>query len=198
MIYDDAEAWSQADPEDLWVYDKLLLSKKLGYTCGPAGVDVPKPGNYIVRPITNMLGMGINAEIKYLNKDTDYLSPGTFWCEIFKGRHFTVDYIHGGQSKCYEGFKQGEQSPLYQWNRWEREKYHTLFPYPSILPKFKYLNCEYIGDKLIEVHLRLNPDARYNSDLLIPVWEGDVIDPPKGMKFVEDRDYKRIGFYINE
>jgi len=39
--------WQTVDPNDIWVMDKLILSRKLGYTCGPVGLDVPVPGVYI-------------------------------------------------------------------------------------------------------------------------------------------------------
>ena len=42
--------------------------------------------------------------------------------------------------------------------------------YPNIL-KYERINLEYIGDKLIEVHLRGNEDFVNNSEF-IPVWEG--------------------------
>ena len=31
-MFDDS-IWANADPNDLWLYDKLILSKKLGYKC---------------------------------------------------------------------------------------------------------------------------------------------------------------------
>ena len=59
-------AWTNTDIEDLWIYDKLILSKKMGYVCGPTGVDVPEDGFYIVRPVTNIVGLGIGAYEQYL------------------------------------------------------------------------------------------------------------------------------------
>ena len=38
--------WKNPKIDDLWALDKLILSKKLGYTCGPAGIEVPKEGIY--------------------------------------------------------------------------------------------------------------------------------------------------------
>jgi hypothetical protein len=32
------EEFAQIHPDDLWVYNKLQLSAKLGYKCGPAGM----------------------------------------------------------------------------------------------------------------------------------------------------------------
>jgi len=52
------DEYSQIHQDDLWVYNKLILSRKLGYTCGPSGVPVPKSDFFIVRPCMNFMGMG--------------------------------------------------------------------------------------------------------------------------------------------
>ena len=59
---DEENIWMNADPDDLWVFDKLILSKKLGYACGPVGTNVPKPDWYIVRPCVNAIGLGLGAQ----------------------------------------------------------------------------------------------------------------------------------------
>jgi hypothetical protein len=192
-MYHDDIAWQQADPNDLWVYDKLILSRKLNYTCGPVGMNVPRSGKYIVRPCVNIMGMGHDAEFVWIEDETDHLTKGHFWCEIFEGRHLSVDYVDGEQVDCYEGVRDLDD-PLYKWKAWQRT--NDVVPYPPLLPLFKYLNVEFIGGKLIEVHLRLSPDARHGSDLLIPVWKGEDNTPPDGMIYVEDPDYLRTGFFI--
>ena len=79
-------------PYDLWVYNKLQVSRVLGYECGPAGLAVPKPDFYIVRPCINFMGMSRNARIEHLTDNTENLHPAEFWCEIFEGEHISVDY----------------------------------------------------------------------------------------------------------
>ena len=32
--------WKNTPVDKLWVLDKLLLSKALGYKCGPTGIDI--------------------------------------------------------------------------------------------------------------------------------------------------------------
>jgi hypothetical protein len=192
--YEDWAAWLDCEVEDLWVYDKLILSRKLGYECGPVGTDVPRPGRYVVRPITNMLGMGKGATLEALNEDTDFLPTGYFWCEEFKGRHLSVDYIDGVQVLCVEGFLE-EGNDLVKWKSWEQVK--DQVSYPSILGKtFHHVNCEFIGDKLIEVHLRLNPDFINGYRVIFPVWEGESIVAPKGFKFIPAKDHTRQGFFV--
>ena len=60
--HSEDEVWNTIDPEHIWVMDKLILSRKLGYSCGPTGMDVPKPNWYIVRPCINAMGLGLGAE----------------------------------------------------------------------------------------------------------------------------------------
>ena len=84
--------WKTIDPDDIWVLDKLILSRKLRYKCGPVGLDVPYPGFYIVRPCVNMIGLGLGAQKIWLDSDTTHLPVGHFWCEWFEGRHLSIDY----------------------------------------------------------------------------------------------------------
>ena len=105
--------WKNPKADDLWALDKLILSKKLGYNCGPAGIEVPKEGDYIVRPVLNVFGLGMGAKKMHLKKDTSHLPIGTFWCEWFEGRHFTVDYAKGKQVRCVEGFKKENLSLIH-------------------------------------------------------------------------------------
>ena len=140
--------------------------------------------------------MGIGANIFWIDKDTAHLAPGHFWSERFNGRHLSVDYLNAKQVLCVEGFRDKENE-LYRWERWERT--NDVVPFPSILyslnQEYRFINCEFIGDKLIEVHLRHNPDFTDNEQVIYPVWKGQDTTPPEGMKFVESPDYKRIGFF---
>ena len=188
-MYED-EAWLNCHPDDLWIFDKLIVAKKLGYICGPVGVDVPKPGKYIVRPCVNIMGMGQGASFEYLTEDTDALTKynvytnnhnklGYFWCEVFEGRHLSVDYKTNPnqrsikQGLTVEGFR-SKNNPLWKFD--------------------KCINCEFIGGKLIEVHLRPNHDIGDFNEA-IPVWNDELTIPPKGYTYFEDEDYNRIGFF---
>ena len=75
--------WKDIDPNHIWVMDKLILARKLGYACGPVGLDVPKPGWYIVRPCVNMQGMGLGAQKVWIEDLTIHLPIGYFWLGIF-------------------------------------------------------------------------------------------------------------------
>ena len=101
----DYQAWVTCHLDDLWIFDKLILARKLGYLCGPADVAIPESNNYIVRPCVNLAGMSIGAEIRFLEKGKWDLESGYFWCEVFEGRHLSVDYAIDPKSRVIE---QGE------------------------------------------------------------------------------------------
>lgn len=189
--------WLTLSNKELWVYNKLELSKILGYKCGPVGIDVPAPGYYIVRPPINFIGLGLGAQKLWIEKETTNLTPGHFWCEWFEGQHFSVDYEFGKWVRTSTG-KQYEKD-MTKWEKWYTLQFNISFP--GILSDFKHkpnINCEFIGNKLIEVHIRKNPDFLYNNSIFIPVWEGELISPPDGFRYVECPDVNgRIGAYVD-
>lgn len=217
-IHTVAEEWNRILPQHLWIYNKLFLSQRLGYTCGPAGLEVPKPGFYIVRPCMNLMGMGRNARIEWIESNTEHLHPAEFWCEVFEGDHLSVDYeYHEDRTGCYPQWMQEhsvdyhvkhqrlavkgthETHELYKFTKWE--KVDVKMPYPKILTtiglyRYGWINCEFIGAKLIEVHFRRNPDFRYGNTVAIPVWKDEEVKNIENYRFVEDEDYLRRGFYI--
>lgn len=165
----DADVFDTIHVDDLWCVDKLILSKKLGYTCGPAGM-IPLPGHYVVRPIMNQRMMSVGASIQYL--DSDSIPDGYFWCEQFVGRHLSFDYYYGDQALAVEGFR-NSPNRLDRFARWE--KVNDTFVLPKILQtvadKYPWFNVEVIGDRVIEAHFRYNDDfANHDSDTIIPVW----------------------------
>lgn len=189
--------WNHIHPEDLWVYNKLILSTRLGYSCGPAGLVVPYPGSYVVRPCMNLLGMGRFARIEFISKSTEHLHPAEFWCEKFCGEHISVDFYQKQANLVVRGVKD-VQNPLYKWDKWE--KIDKTIDFPEILNNlvgnYEWINCEFIGNNLIEVHFRRNPDFRYGNEVAIPIWDEKEIDDRNNFKYINDPDYKRRGFLI--
>lgn len=213
---DDTDVWN--DPsylhrEDYWVFDKLILSKKLEYCCGPKGIDVPCPGEYIIRPCVNVLGMGRGAEIVWIDEGTESIPDGFFWCEVFKGRHLSIDYKDGEQILCVEGTKACDGDPLWKWKRWKRLD-DVFVPFPHFIiddlkGSYKYINIEMIDDRIIEIHLRSNPDFPIGEGYteVIPVFDGDDISDrritemnKKGYNYIENEyhDFMRIGFFYRK
>ena len=215
-LVSDVDAWSKYPRYTSW-YNKLWLSERLGYKCGPAGVPVPVKGTYIVRPIYNLLGMGLGAKYMFLSPvyEENQIPAGHFWCEKFEGFHYTIDYEWAHLGEGQWGWKQlhcwrGQNGPqLWRFTKWEK------CDYPLELPWFfnklgwswdmRYINIESIGDKIIEAHLRPNPDHQEDYDTLIPIWKGDdtkqYIDD--GYVFIEDFEdaegqlpLPRLGFYV--
>lgn len=189
---DDKDFWHTTDPDDLWLFDKLILARKLGYLCGPAGVAPPATDFYIVRPCVNFRMMSAGAHIDSLGPDNhDQVPHGYFWCELFSGRHMSFDYHWGKQVLAVEGFRQ-DPNRLDRFSRWE--KINEQFTLPDIIAqvaqRYEWLNVEVIGDKVIEVHLRYNDDfATHDADVIIPVWRD---------RFYQSECGDRIGFILLE
>ena len=173
----DENVWPVTHRDDLWVFDKLMLSRYLGYECGPAGVKVPRPGEYVVRPIYNLFGMGLLARVENIESSTYHLHPAEFWCEKFDGRHISVDYEKGRQIVAFEGLRR-DGDPLYKFTHWSRIE--EQFEYPAILNtgqhflrgRYSRVNCEFVNGKLIEVHLRSGAqDLPENIDRVEVIWD---------------------------
>jgi hypothetical protein len=185
-----SDEWNYIHNEDLWSYNKLFLSRVLDYNCGPAGV-------YVVRPSINVLGMGRFSRIEWLDHDTEHLHPSEFWCERFEGEHLSVDFYNKESSLVVRGIRE-PNSPLYKWSKWEKIEKKVKFP--SILEKlvgnYEWINCELIGNNLIEVHFRRNSDFRHGNSIAIPIWNEDLSIDSK-YKYIKDEDYNRKGFLID-
>jgi hypothetical protein len=143
------------------------------------------------------MGLGLGAQKLWIEKQTIDLPLGYFWCEWFEGRHYSVDYKFGNQVLCVEGFK--SENTFTKWDKWL--KIHKHIPAPDIILNTfinkEHLNCEYIGDKLIEVHLRQNTDFDDQITEFIPVWEGQDTTPPVGYTFKDYPDiHGRIGAFV--
>jgi len=198
---EEDRVWKSMSPDDMWLMDKLILSKKLGYTCGPVGIDVPKSNWYVVRPCINPMGLGLGTQKVWIENDTTHLPVGHFWCEWFEGEHYSVDFWPnwGNKQLTVKGFKSPDT--FVKWDKWvkvDHQKQHKIpkILYPTIL-KYETINLEYIEDKLIEIHFRRNEDFDGVNEEFIPVWEGQDISPPDGYTYREYPDvHGRIGAFI--
>ena len=183
----DADVFNSISVEDLWCVDKLILSKKLRYICGPAGILPPRPGQYVVRPIMNLKMMSRGASIQYL--DSDSIPDGYFWCEVFTGRHLSFDFHWGKQVLAVEGFR-NDPLRLDRFSKWT--KIDEIFVLPKILQyiayRYEWFNVEVIGDKVIEVHFRYNDDfANHDATTIIPIWKDEFYSSSAG---------DRLGFLL--
>jgi len=195
---DSAEdfVWHDIDPDQLWVMDKLILSRKLKYISGPVGLDVPTPNWYCVRPCVNMMGLGLGTQKIWIEQETMHLPVGHFWCEWFEGRHLSIDYNYGNQILCVEGFK--SNNTFTKWDKWVKTDDEISLPFElRTFSHREYMNVEYIDGKVIEVHLRHNEDFEGNISEFIPVWFGQDTNPPTGYKYRQYPDiHGRIGAFV--
>jgi hypothetical protein len=190
-------------------YNKLWLSERLGYNCGPASIAPSQSDFYIVRPIMNLSGMGVGASKLYIEKnDHTKVPPGYFWCEWFTGDQYSISYEFQRDDwkplSSYKAYRNEEK--LYRFEVWQRSDWYAKLPiWFDQLGEVGIINVEFVDGKIIEVHLRDTPDPDYN--VLIPIWsdEKEKIDILLKMNysFIEDPDNAegfldnpRLGFMV--
>ena len=195
----DCDVYDSCPPQWLWIYDKLVVARRQGIMAAPAGISVPRPGEYIIRPITNIRMMGRGASRQWLDPNDDYLVPdGFFWSEILQGPHLSVDYHWGQQKLTVQGFRENT-ARLDRFSRWCRVDADR--PLPAMLHDLKYyqewINVEYIGDHVIEIHLRYNDDfANHDADEIWPIWPESSQEQPPGTSWYASAAGDRLGFWI--
>jgi len=186
----DIDVLDKINVDDLWIIDKFILSKKLGYNCGPAGTLPPSPGKYIIRPIINLRMMSSGAKFIWLDKE-DIIPDGYFWCEIFQGRHKSFDYNWGKQCLAVEGFR-NDPERLDRFNLWTKIEEEFILPdfLQEVANRYEWINIESIDDNIIEVHFRYNDDfANHSFNSIIPIWKDQFYDNSCG---------DRIGFLLKD
>jgi hypothetical protein len=199
MSVSDRDVYDQCPVHWLWIFDKLIIARKQGVLAAPAGIPVPRSGEYIVRPITNMRMMGRGAQKMWIQAGDDEPVPdGFFWSEVLTGPHLSVDYHWGEQSLTVQGFRE-DQDRLDRFSRWCRVDLDR--PLPALLhgleDHLEWINVEYIGDRVIEVHLRYNDDfANHDADEIWPVWPESGREPMPGCEWYASAAGDRLGFWI--
>ena len=201
MFIDDKDVWSQCPVDYLWIYDKLILARKLGYQAAPAGIPVPQPGWYIVRPITNIRMMSRGAKKLWLTPaDTDLVPDGSFWSECFEGRHTSVDFHWGKQHLAVEGFRD-DADRLDRFCRWQKITDTVVFPLvlQDLGEIAEWVNVEYVGNHIIEIHLRYNDDfSNHAGNIIYPVWRDRPFPQPLGTHWYNSPGGDRVGFWVKE
>lgn len=203
------DEWAMAG-KHRWLLDKLLLADACGYNCGPAGTPVSKPGEYVVRPCVNLLGMARGAFMAALEGDTEFLPAGTFWCEKFEGRHFTTDYDAEGKvlrvvEAVYAPGKLHRLGKPAHWKLLEHEPRADAWSPRQQWGVDVPCNVESIGGKVVEVNFRHNQDFRWGNTVAWPVFTSTIengpqwreMPPADGLRYVDDPDHDRLGFWID-
>lgn len=209
---EDWDAWL-IYTQHRWAYNKLDLSLKLGHLCGPTPLPVPKSGEYCVRPVINLGGMSAGATIQYLERGKVHdLPPGYFWCERFVGDQYSVDFEWKGHAFVPVHTSIGKNSPesLYRFEKWVKvpNKHFDLPEWVSEFSDVEKINIEFIGDKIVEIHLRWGEDfPTEDTTEVIPIWDDTPQDfchdlETQGYSFIEDYidaekniPHARLGFY---
>jgi len=159
-------------PNHTHLYNKKFIAESQNIRCGTQ-TDISNIldqeltlTNVIVRPMTNLGGMGKGTY--YLN-DIDKISEISkkdFWCEIFQGEHISIDIFHNKYGILGSiGFK-GIPGKLFTFNYWEYLPNYQLPPNIILwinthLKEFVgVFNLELIDNKIIECHLRMG-DLNY-------------------------------------
>lgn len=167
----DVNAW-ELYPDHRWIYNKLLLCEYQGIPCAPMPI---KPINYpvVIKPIVNLYGMGLDAvKVNNLEEFEGHWLSTKFWSQYFRGEHLSWDIVMlSGEIKFHTCFKGHKGDSFGTFKLWE--SVHMDLPdviKGLILDKFKdysgCLNCETIGDKIIECHLRMGDIDLFLSDKL--------------------------------
>jgi len=200
----DEDAWLKYPQYHKW-FNKLYVAEHFGYKCGPAGLKVPCPNNYVVRPIYNLAGMGLNAVVLYLTPtDTHLIQPGYFWVEYFKDTHYSIDYVKKDgvfyQVANFIGINKPENLSLF--TSWKQTDYQFTLPDSLKELEVDNLNIEVIGNKIVEVHLRSGFLHLKEYVELIPVFDHQSTSR-FGYKFIEEYDdakghlhIKRLGYLV--
>ena len=181
---EEYELWDYYPQYRLW-FNKLWLAEQLGYKCGPSGYAPTRTGDYVVRPIYNLAGMGLGAYKTHIRaNDRSVVPPGSFWCEYFDEPHYSVTYswvknywhcIHSWRGRF-------DSSNLSRFTLWTRSEHSPTLPKLfDELKEVEQINVEFRGDKPIEVHLRPsgNPDGssgRSPYKEYVPIWSDSVDD----------------------
>ena len=108
----------QSPLRDRWVFNKLTISERMGYRCGPAGSPITVAGKYCYRPIYNCAGNGLGGVLEWTAETTTDpddgetiiggitqppFAAGYFWCEWFDGDQLWTDFTNDAPVlECYE------------------------------------------------------------------------------------------------
>lgn len=129
--------------------------------------------------------------------DTDLVPDGFFWSEFFVGAHVSVDFAYGQQTLAVQGFRNSDR--LDRFCRWEKIAFQ--YPFPTVLgawgKKTPWINVEYVGGNIIEMHLRFNDDfSNHSANVIYPVWRDEPMSQPPDTTWYNSASGDRLGFWV--
>lgn len=167
----DSEAYIEYDKFNS-VYNKLEIAKVQNLNCNPLPC-LPNKYPIVSKPIINLYGMGLNS--KKINNKREFLKEfpsNNFWCEFLDGEHISWDFIiRNGKIEYYTCFF-GKKKTFGTFKYWSQINKKEIFPNILLIIN-KYLinytgslNMETLGDKVIEVHLRMGDIKLGDPDVI--------------------------------
>lgn len=203
MATSDSEAWDLYPQHRAW-FNKLEVGLRLGHRCGPCGTAPAESGWYVIRPIYNLAGMGVGARKEFVQAGDDRcVEPGFFWCEWFDGPQHSATYrwdVAAAQwvpMSTWEGIRTDDV--LSRFLMWRRSEERFVLPAMfDELADCDLINVEFVGGRIIEVHLRPSPDPEEGVEV-IPVWADDEDTAVDVVSFDDANgflDVPRLGFRV--
>jgi len=180
------------------VYNKLEIAKFQNLNCNPLPI-LPNKYPIIIKPIINLLGMGLNAKKIKTEKQLDkYLTSGFFWCEYLDGKHYSWDLILKEGKIIYYTTFQGYKKTFGTFSKWIEEKREMIDIIEKMIEYYLSdftgsVNIETLNDKIIEVHLRLG-DIDFSNDEIIKLALLNInkLDITQQLKIVMNLEYKPL------
>ena len=175
----DVTSWAMF-PRQNHAYNKIWICRTQGIAHAP--LPIPPPAYPVfVKPVTNLLGMGIGSFRANGPGDLKDYRPGFFWMELLTGPHVSTDVavvdgaarwfahtrghpIDNGRFSHWERLVDGNSALRDSLTRWVAEH---LDGYTGIV------NFETIGGRIIECHLRMSVEF---IPLYAPGWLDAVVE----------------------
>jgi hypothetical protein len=160
----------------------------------------------------NLGGMAAQAQIKFLEEETILeLPPAHFWCERFIGTQYSVNFEWQDDSlvPVHTSVGFNESNSLYRFSYWKRV-YDREFELPewiNELQDVEKINIEFIGNNIVEIHLRWGEDFPEGAEEIIAIYEDTdpkVFEKLQEQGYLWDEDYidaekniphARLGFF---
>ena len=159
---DDPDAY-RMNPKHHWVYNKLSIAELQGIEAGPFGV-TPTLQPLFSKPIYNLSSMGVDArKFDTIEAYEGEVRAGTMWCAYLQGEHSSVDLVLLNGKVEWFSFTHGYPLEKGMFDYWEINvtpqsylKNYVIKFVQTHLPDYTgAVNVEVLGDKIIEVHLRI-------------------------------------------
>jgi hypothetical protein len=160
---EDADAWLWY-ARQRWVYDKLAVALSQGLAAGPHGV-MPPAFPVFSKPMVNLKGMGVGSRVLRSAADYDeHYAPGHIWMPLLTGRHVSTDVAVVDGEPHWWRHVTGAPGADGTFDHWTvhaaaepaLEQHCGAWIRAHLAGFTGILNLETIGERIIEVHLRMS------------------------------------------